>query len=123
MESFIPFQELLTVRLGAAGEIIQNREGYLDLVEEDSVFVRVEVFSLTAGAILSLDTAVEDGLWVSSEQWAGILDGAKTIDETVNLKTYSSAEFPLARYLRWSFRATGAASVTFRLTYRVARKA
>jgi len=125
MEAYIPFQELVTVRLGAAGgEVLQSREGYLDLAEHDSVFVRVEVFSLTTGATLALDTAVsDDGPFVESKVWTQIPSGANAIDEVVHLATYDDADFPLGRLLRWKFEASGAATATFRLSYRVAKGA
>jgi len=113
MDTYLTFQDVITVKLGASGQVIQSRADHLDLGAFGKVMVHVEVWNISAGN-LYLDTAAsEEGPWFVVENW----DAAA--DETIQLGTFATAGNKLARFLRWRFAHTAAATVTFRLRYHV----
>jgi len=117
MDAFKPFQPLTTVRVGTAGgEIVQSREGWLDLGDAKSASMHVQVFSLTG--MLFLETAPsEEGPFQVVESW-DTATWTDCKDITLNLLTYYSAQNPLDRFLRWRFVESGAAGVaSFQMRY------
>ena len=125
MDNFKPFQSLVTLAVadaptppppgGYVGEIIQSRNGYLDLADSSSVTLHVEVLHAGTNGKLYLETAVtEEGPWLTIKDWT-----AKD-DVTLQLTTYYSAQNKLARFVRWRFVGTSAVEVTFRMRYLLA---
>jgi len=113
MESFKPFQPLITVRASADEmEVIQSPSGYLDAGDATKVTVHVEIFCLANGTLYLETTPSEEGPWQEVQSWTA------AGDVTIDLLTYYSAEHPLARFVRWRFEASDAGAVAcFQLRY------
>ena len=139
MDTFIPFQSVVTLSINGTGEIIQSRNGHLDLGEASSALVRVEILNMDDGATppghdatLFLETAVsEDGPWFPVDQWTPAdfqpvvsppgpaPDGPLPYEMTLQLATYYSAQNLLARFLRWRFTSSATAPASGRATFRM----
>ncbi len=120
MDTFAPFQKLVSLSAtppSGTGEIIQSRSGYLDLADATAALVRVEILFISNGT-LNLETGnSEEGPWFVVKPYT-----SSPVDETVQVATYYSAQNKLARFLRWRFVTTTAATngrITFRLRYQV----
>ncbi|MBM4395042.1 MAG: hypothetical protein FJ087_05075 [Deltaproteobacteria bacterium] len=123
MSDFCRFQDLVTLSVGSGGgEIVQDPKDYLDMADVTSILVRMQVFYLTEGAALFIETSNEGaGPWMEVKTWTGTAAG-EAVDQTIQLATHPSGEYPLMRFVRCGFSCDGAAAtVTYQATYKVAR--
>ena len=97
-------QRMTTIFGGAT----QSSKEQVDLSELSAVSVHVEIFSI-GGSLILEGSLVPEGPWKQIKSWSA------EVDESIQLRTYYAAQYPLARFVRWRYSGTAAQSVCFRI--------